>query len=54
MKKIHSMPQIESFIRLTLGCSALGLALLLGACGQKGDLYVPEKPAALISSPISQ
>ena len=29
---------------LALGC-CLGL-LLLGGCGQKGDLYLPDKPAA--------
>lgn len=26
-------------------CAAVALALLLGACGQKGPLYLPDEPA---------
>jgi predicted small lipoprotein YifL len=43
------MPHNE-IIRHLLAASALVTALVLGGCGQKGDLYLPEKPAALAST----
>ena len=34
-----------------LGAAAVAAALLLGGCGQKGPLYLPEKKGAVVTSP---
>jgi len=36
-------------LRITKGLAIVGLALLLSACGQKGDLYLPEAEKAYTS-----
>lgn len=44
-------PNASCLLRLALmPGSAAGLLLLLSACGQSGDLYLPDRKAATVSS----
>jgi len=42
---IHNQCKMKTFKTLTKLASTAVLALLLLACGNKGDLYLPEEPA---------
>ncbi|MCC5859198.1 MAG: lipoprotein [Ectothiorhodospiraceae bacterium] len=43
----------QRFLKRALGIGLLLAVILLGACGQKGDLYLPESAAVPATAPVA-
>lgn len=41
-------------MRRAISLSALGAALLVAGCGQKGPLYLPDKNTRVVTTPATQ